>query len=249
MKALKFLNSDKNIIILKADKGNYTVIMNRKEYDEKVEAMPIDSKTYQTLASDPAKKCEKKLKDLLHRYKDKIQEAIYRRIYITDGITPRFYGLPKIHKQSVPLRPIVSFIGSPTYELSKYLCRILSPLIGNTTHYLKNTNDWISVANTLKLLPDEALVSFDVVSLFTSIPTDIAVSVALERLEWDQHLRAENEQLYYLKMFQHCRLSIQRQILPSITRNSNGVSSFCNHRRFGYGENWRSRAHDLCYTT
>ncbi|XP_020914500.1 uncharacterized protein LOC110252077 [Exaiptasia diaphana] len=88
----------------------------------------------------------------------------------------------------MPLRPIVSFIGSPTYQLSKYLCRILSPLVGNSVHHLRNTSDWISVANSLQLEPDETIVSFDVVSLFTSIPTDKAISVALKRLEADQSL-------------------------------------------------------------
>jgi len=140
MKALKTLGKDKNIIILKADKGNSTVVMNRTEYDEKIEVMLSDSKTYQVLQSDPAKKCENKLKALISGYKDKIPDSIKRRISTTDGNTSRFYGLPKIHKQGIPLRPIVSFIGSPTYELSKYLCRILTPLVGNTTHHLRNTS-------------------------------------------------------------------------------------------------------------
>ena len=31
-----------------------------------------------------------------------------------DGLIPKLCGLPKIHKQNVPLRSIVSFVGSPT---------------------------------------------------------------------------------------------------------------------------------------
>ncbi|KAK3732372.1 hypothetical protein QZH41_005703 [Actinostola sp. cb2023] len=106
MKALKTIGKDKNIIILKADKGNSTVVMNRTEYDEKIEVMLSDSKTYQVLQSDPAKKCENKLKALISGYKDNIPDSIKRRISTTDGNTSRFYGLPKIHKQGIPLRPI-----------------------------------------------------------------------------------------------------------------------------------------------
>ena len=40
---------------------------------------------------------------------------------------PRIYGLPKIYKTNVPLRPIVSFVGSATYHLSKCHKCILSP--------------------------------------------------------------------------------------------------------------------------
>ena len=37
----------------------------------------------------------------------------------------------KIHKQNLPLRPIMNATGSPAYELSKYLANILSPLQNN----------------------------------------------------------------------------------------------------------------------
>ena len=44
--------------------------------------------------------------------------------------SPRFYGLPKIHKPGIPLRPIASFVNSPTYAISGYLARILWPVVG-----------------------------------------------------------------------------------------------------------------------
>ena len=39
-------------------------------------------------------------------------------LYNSDGLCPRFYGLPKIHKPGSPLRPIVSFVNSPTFWFS-----------------------------------------------------------------------------------------------------------------------------------
>ena len=41
-------------------------------------------------------------------------------------------GLPKIHKEGFPLRPVVSFVNSPTYNVSRSLARVLSPVVGNT---------------------------------------------------------------------------------------------------------------------
>ncbi|VDN42550.1 unnamed protein product, partial [Dibothriocephalus latus] len=35
----------------------------------------------------------------------------------------RFYGLPNVHKEGAPLRPIVSVKDTPTYELAKWLFR------------------------------------------------------------------------------------------------------------------------------
>ena len=63
----------------------------------------------------------------------------YYRMRSSAKKTPLFYGLPKIHK---PLRPIVSFVNSPTYQLSKHLVKILSPLVGNSFSYVKNSKEF-----------------------------------------------------------------------------------------------------------
>ena len=48
-----------------------------------------------------------------------INEIIYRRLYPTGAGSPKFYGLPKVHKEGIPPRPLVSSIGSVTYETAK----------------------------------------------------------------------------------------------------------------------------------
>ena len=83
---------------------------------------------------------------------------------------PRIYGLAKIHKQNTPLRPIVSTIGSPTYQLAKYLTKLLPPHLGNTEHFIKDSTHFINKIQEIKLNPEDILVSFDVVSLFTKVP-------------------------------------------------------------------------------
>ena len=49
------------------------------------------------------------------------------------------YGVPKIHKGGNPPRPIVSFLTSPTYNLSKHLAKVLGPLVGNTLSAVRNS--------------------------------------------------------------------------------------------------------------
>jgi len=43
------------------------------------------------------------------------------------------YGLPKIHKNGAPIRPIISACGTYIYKLAKYLDKILKPLITNNS--------------------------------------------------------------------------------------------------------------------
>ena len=72
-----------------------------------------------------------------------ISESTYKRLYPTGATTPKYYGLTKVHKKDTPLRPIVSSIGSVTYETAKELSRILKPLVGRSPHHVRNNQDFI----------------------------------------------------------------------------------------------------------
>ena len=76
--------------------------------------------------------------------------------------------LPKIHKPDVTLRPTVSFYSSPSYKLSKYLCHLFSPFVGNTPTLIMNHNYFSTFVNT-QHLGEEILVFFDVVYFFTKV--------------------------------------------------------------------------------
>ena len=71
-----------------------------------------------------------------------ISKQVYEAIRFTGSQRPRMYGLPKIHKNHVFLRSILSMTGSAQHQLAKWLtsllqlvsifllivCLILSPL-------------------------------------------------------------------------------------------------------------------------
>ena len=73
------------------------------------------------------------------------------------------------------MRHIVSFCGSPTYQLSKYLTTILQPLTDKSRRKLQSTENFIDAIKTVQIPDDYKLVSFDVKSLFTSIPLQLAL--------------------------------------------------------------------------
>ena len=73
-------------------------------------------------------------KRLLELFKAKlIPEEVYRSIRPTGSQRPRMHGLPKTHKPKVPLRPILSMIGSAHHKLSKWLASLLQPVLDRYT--------------------------------------------------------------------------------------------------------------------
>ena len=128
------LRRDQDRVILTADKGVAIVIMDKEDYQQKAKALLEDQGTYKALKTDPTGRLKSKMINLLKKIKTEggIDDIIYKKLYPTGAVTPKFYGLPKIHKDGIPLRPIVSSRGSISYEVAKELARILKPLVGSS---------------------------------------------------------------------------------------------------------------------
>ncbi len=115
----------------------------------------------------------------------------------TDGTPPTIRGSIKHHKPNYPLRPIVSCIGSTLYNISSFLSDILSPIQNSNGHSVINSTDFKNNITDITIDDDETMLSFDVVSLFTSIPVDKACERIRTKLESDKNLQHRINETYY----------------------------------------------------
>ena len=163
------------------------MVMDKEEYSRKVEEL-LKEKTYKIIPTDTTNRHKNKLVQILKKIKEEggLNETTYKKMYSTGAGIPKFYGLPKIHKEAgVQLRPIVSSRGSVSYNTAKELVRILKPLVGRTTYSVQNTKDFVEQVKNIKLQQDECIISCDVKALFTSVPIEPAVKIIQQYLEDD----------------------------------------------------------------
>ena len=134
---------------------------------------------------------EDQLKRFLYKLKssDLLDDSVYNDILPRGSVPARMYGLPKMHKVKrgvpqnrivPPFRPIVSSIGTYNYKLAKFLTDQLSPHI-SMQHCAVDT---FSFVDDIKKVSsnNQFMVSFDVVSLFTNIPLDETLDLAVDLL-------------------------------------------------------------------
>ena len=79
---MKRLSSNKDIVILKQDKGRGVDILNRSKYIEKCLSIANSSQFLQ-VDKDPTASIERKVQRTLRKIKDKIPSLLYSKIYST----------------------------------------------------------------------------------------------------------------------------------------------------------------------
>ena len=210
LQVLKSLKRNKNIVILKPDKGNGVVILDRTVYDSSILNIISDSSKFKKLKDDPTLLREGQLQRFLRKLKknDEIENTIYDKIYRSGSQPARIYGLPKMHKvqddsSTPPFRPIVSSIATYNYNLAKYLCTLLNPHIPND-YCAHDTFTFVSEVTRLHTL-NKFMVSFDVESLFTNIPLIESIDLAVDYImKANPDIKLGRENLTKLFFLCHC---------------------------------------------
>lgn len=191
-RTMTFFKSHKDkILCTRSDKGGHTVVMDTTDYDKKLAELLSDD-AY-TIVND-----HNLLDTLIDKEKELTESILTKKknnsflnktlklakLPAFEPLTlnfAKFYGVPKIHKNGCPLRPITSTVGSPGFHLSKILQTLIEHIFPPTNIHIRDTIQFIDFIKTTSVKDDDVLVSFDVISMFTTIPIEHVTQILMEK--------------------------------------------------------------------
>ena len=184
-KAVKELRNHPELTIVRSDKGGELVVMNTTQLHDLTTDHLSDETTYKKLPKNPTEAMRMEINQTL---KNILIARGYPRNFYEKFMTPetaktqRFYTLPKTHKKTLKIRPIVSGKGGIFDRIGWFLQNLLKPLLTNVAAHINNTQQLIDRLDSVPIeqLTGKIPISFDVRALYTNINIDEAILTTLE---------------------------------------------------------------------
>ena len=240
---LKTLRNDKEILILRPDRGSGVVLLNRRVYEKSIKNLINDKTKFKELTEDVTMKRESKLQRFLPTLINNkcLDDIEYEKNYQSGSSPAKYYGSPKMHRpfdsNFLPnFRTIVSSIGTYNYNLSKYLCELVSP---NLPIQFCTTDTFTFVEELKEVsINNKYLVSYDVNSLLTNITLKETIKLAVTLIKTSYpNLKISSADLTKLFKFATCETHFlfNGKILRSDRWCSYGISSSTSFSLSFYG--------------
>ncbi|UYV73127.1 Transposase [Cordylochernes scorpioides] len=138
-----------------------------------------DRSTFTPISAQDSTKAYEELKKSLCGLKKTVclSPEEYKSFLTNHSSNAYIYGLPKIHKPSVPLRPIIAYRLSPAFPLAKFISSYLFPLLNShrQSYTISNTNAFIQEITKIKPPPYYTMSSYDATFLYLSLPHSLII--------------------------------------------------------------------------
>jgi hypothetical protein len=183
---------DRQYVITGTDKNLGIAVSKRDWIIEKSQNILSDVNNYRRLTNDEAlmflsRKCEamRELAEHAALYIDSREGTVadFMRSKITlpgtEHHIPPFYGIPKIHKQPVKMRPIIPCHSAIQNPAAKYVSKKLKPIIQSAPTIIHGTKDLAIKLSKLSINPKRKwyIVTGDVVAYYPNIPIQHCIDI------------------------------------------------------------------------
>jgi len=176
---------DKNYVITGTDKNLGIAVSTRAWIIEKSQDLLNDVNNYRCLPHFQAiaildQKCREMevIAKACKKHVDHLEGTVseFMRSKITLGGTahhiPKFYGIPKIHKSPVKMRPIIPCHSAIMNPAAKFVSKKLKPIIASAATVIHGTKDLAIKLSNLSINPRRKwyILTGDVVAFYPNIP-------------------------------------------------------------------------------
>ena len=144
----------------------------------------------------------------------------------SDQLDQRFLGftdVPKVHKDGVPLRPILDMTNSPYHAIAKWLNSILDPIRKSLSIYsVKDTFEFIECIKNINV-KGKSMLSLDVTSLFTNVPLNETILFLCNHID-NNHIDLGIPTQYIRELLLRCTFNVQFRFNNLMYRQTDGVA-------------------------
>ena len=170
----KSLRTNNDIIIRRADKSNIFVILDTDTYKDRLDRIINDKTKFKIVSSNPTGELKKEANALIER-----SNGLFKEI-IGDYYPGYLYGTVKTHKEDASsLRPVISQVTTPIYNLSKDLDKLIKSYIPSK-YIMKSRDEFLYLLRSNDY--DGSPYSLDVESLFTNVPVKDTIDIILNNV-------------------------------------------------------------------
>ena len=220
---------DNDLLAIPFDKGVGICVMKREKYEEKMSDilnLPQFEKVVQTRknAKHPvSKEHERVCKKLLDLQKNgKIDAELYTKLYPTGSQPARTYGLAKVHKTTVPTRPVLSMPGSAYHNTALQCTAWLS--VVEECRINSSTKSISDSLQSIELDDDEELISFDVTSLYTNVPVKEAIAECADLLYSGKYELPPVDKATFIDLLSLCTCNVLMSTHDGFYRQVDGLA-------------------------
>ena len=197
-------------MITEANKGGGIVILDKLEYDRKMQDLLKNDDTCQEKPDGFANKMSKSFNKNARRVFKKSEKGKALLHLLEEApIASKMRGIPKIHKDSRPMRPTTSGVGSVPHRLAKLLAKPMTRTLGAISEpHIRNSSDMMSRLKDVDFR-DEKLASLDVKALFTNVSVEGTMRAIGKAMEFIDDRQLPLPRHDFLEMVEMCLRTIR----------------------------------------
>jgi hypothetical protein len=136
------------------------------------------------LKKDPSAKFQKNVKETLKKCHIIISSLNKFKFIQIKPQAPKLNALIKLHKENLPIRPVVNYKNAPTYNIAKFLAKWLKQNLNLPYKYnINNTTQCAESLMKLNVLPMSKIATLDITNLYTNIPSNETIELVYHKLQ------------------------------------------------------------------